>query len=216
MEAIAIMLVCYWIMVWGLNQSFAGVSSTTGAVTKIAPPLSVVDGARESNTEIVLFTERQNFLLPIDVQTDVTKQGFYTLRAFRSTVGVIQVGTLVDCYFIHFDPTRRVNLVGSVTFNQKVLGVMLLDASLNASDDVLGTVGTKYPFGRRNRGLEAGIAVQDTLTLLGDMRKLTLDFIAQDSVDSIRVITEHGLAIQPRAKLATMWGRIKGSKNFDR
>lgn len=141
-----------------VTQSFAAIDSTQGAVVESAPPVSVVDGKTESNSIILIFAEKQSFTLPTDISINISTPGNYSFDAFRPTPGILSAGTVINIYFIHFDPVGRtfVDLNGTVTFSEDILGVIEFDSSLDISDSTLGAVGTTYPTRRRNRGLESG------------------------------------------------------------
>jgi uncharacterized repeat protein (TIGR01451 family) len=79
-------------------------------------------------------------------------------------------------------------------FNADILGLILLDADLDNTDDLLGAVDTDYPTGEP-RGLELGEQLtRDMLIVSSDRRTLVLDALTtQTNLDQIRVITAAGL-----------------------
>ena len=132
-----------------------GVLETAGGVTRIAVPPSAVFNDLESNTQIFMFTEQEDFELPTDVAVDIGAPGYYD-RNYSQTGTVIPAGQPVNCYFLHFDSVGKSNATaaGSVTFREEILGIICMDGSLDATDPVLGV--TRYDTGRRSRGYEQG------------------------------------------------------------
>ena len=173
----------------------ADIVSTTGAVTEIVAPASVVRGNTESDTDIFLFEERQHLQLQSDVSVNITQAGTY-VGGSTLTPGIIMTGTFVNSYFIHFDQIGQSGLSpvvsGSVTFDREILGLIALTATLNASDSVLGAAGTSYGTGDGGRRVELDCCIgnPDTVTLSPDRRTLTITLAVLDgNVDEIRVIT---------------------------
>ena len=80
---------------------------------------------------------------------------------------------------------------GSVEFDTDILGVIVLDATLDTSDANAGNPGTAYPAGLEFRGMELSPAsFRDAATLSADRRTLRVDRMGVDGVhDTIRVIT---------------------------
>jgi hypothetical protein len=163
----------------GASAAVAAITSTSGAVVKIAPPASVVGGQLQSDTEIRAFDEQQCVTLASDLQLDVTPGG---------GAGVIPAGITVSSQFLHFDPAGGsfVTLSGSITTDAAIIGAITSQANLDASDS-LGAPGTTYPTGDATRDLEA---VQgDTVTISGDQLTATTTVNDQFHFDQIRVIT---------------------------
>lgn len=175
----------------------AGVSSS-GAVHVISAPPSVQLGALESDTQIQFFGERLGVSLSSNVGVDISSAGTYSSVAGLST-GIVSAGTIVDSYYLHADPVGFSNTVGqleagAVTFPTDVLGVIVLDPSLTASDPAVGFLGTSYPNG--GRALELG-SPTDTAILSADRRTVTLHLANSSASDDVRVIT----AANPNANL---------------
>ncbi len=184
--------VTVWLWLW--SATFAGIASagiidTTGAIMEIAPPPSVELDALQSNSTIFAFTEMLELTLGKDVAVDITSPGFYN-EPGDLTPGSIGAKTAVDVYFIHFDPVvGLVNLLGSITFDQDILGVIVLNESLDATDGTLGFPQTAYPTGLINRGLDFGGVYSDFITLSEDRRTISINWQATRKVDQIRIIT---------------------------
>lgn len=119
------------------------------------PPDSVVFNDLEHNTTVFMFQERAGYELPSPVDVDISEPGRYT--AGLTTPSTIPAGTEVNCWFLHFDPvlaTNTTTLGQVITFSEEILGIICEDATLNASDPVLGYPGTVYSTGQVVRGLE--------------------------------------------------------------
>jgi hypothetical protein len=191
----------------GASTAVAAITSTSGAVVKIPPPASVVDGALESDTEIRAFDEQQCVTLASDLQLDVTPGG---------GPGVVPAGTSVSSQFLHFDPTggSLVTLSGSITTDAPVLGVITSAANLNASDS-LGAPGTTYP-SNAQRGLEPpGPAPADgDSAAISASNTVTVSLKDQFHFDQIRVISECPPPPPPGDEGCTP-GFWKQSQHFD-
>src|SRR5258708_13127474 len=106
---------------------------------------------------------------------DATAVGTYSSVA-SLTPGTISAGTLVDSYYLHADPVGASQNVGQleageVTFPTNVLGLIVLDPGLSASDAAVGAPGTSYPPG--GRALELG-SPTDTAILSPNRRTVPL------------------------------------------
>jgi PEP-CTERM motif len=180
---------------------FGGAIAMTN-VNPIPPPASVLVGALENSTAVSGFTERRPYTLPLSLAVDITTPGAYTNSTLLSP-GVLPFGALVNVYYLHFDPvgipTTPLNLVGSVTFAERILGIEVLAGSL-ISSHVIGAPGTVYSATDTKQGLDfantlpAGFtAYGDTITLgtwtLGGGQRIDFSLWAQDGVDDIRIIT---------------------------
>lgn len=198
---IAVVVFCA-LMVSLSGNSLAGIVGTTGDVSdvSITPPTSVVQDATTSNTDIFLFPEASQLILPAPISVDVSVPGTYIFAASAPyTPGVIPAGTTVDSYFLNFDLlTNGVNTGagGSVIFNCPVIGIIALTASLDASDAVLGRVGTMYPTGTAPK---RGLDIEESVILSADRLEVTVNLEIQPitrvdgadaSFDQVRVITQ--------------------------
>lgn len=173
--------------------------SNSGAVHAIPAPPSVQLGALESDTQIQFFAEKRGGSLSNSVGVDITTAGAYSSAA-RLSPGNISAGTIVDSYYLHADPVGASNNVeqleaGAATFPTDILGVIVLDPSLTASDPAVGGFGTSYPNG--GRALELG-SPTDTAILSPDRRTITLHLSNSSATDDVRVIT----AANPNASFA--------------
>jgi len=159
-------------------------------IEPVRAPASVVIGSQgvlESSTMIRTFQEQKNFVLPSSVQTNISGPGYYNSSG-SLTPGSVGAGTRINCYFLHFDPvgSESAQVSGRMNFNGEILGIICLDAQLNASDPILGNPGTKYPTGHGSRGFEMS---QEIVTVSTDKRSLTINRFWSSSVgEQVRVI----------------------------
>jgi hypothetical protein len=175
---------CLW-----AGPATAGIIGTTGQVDLLSsPPASVKRGQLQSNTDVFAFTEQTDLTLSTAVKVDITSAGTYKTDA-SLTPGTISAGTEVESYFLHADPQNNDSKFdGSVTFSTPILGVIVLSATLSASDAQLGALGTVYPKGDTGRGLEL-TSGQDFVTLSSNLETLTFHFFTHDNVDQVRILT---------------------------
>jgi hypothetical protein len=166
------------------------------ALIELSPaPSSVVQGQLENNTSIYWFSEGQHNLSS-DLAVDIAAPGTYDdVNDLPTTKPVISSGTSLRSYYFHFDPvgtgsTVR-NATGTLTFENDILGILLLDASLDGTDALFSLSGTTYPSGMNYRGLEYGrTGYDDSVTIDIDLRTLNLDLFASNAgVDQLRVLT---------------------------
>ncbi|MDJ0660362.1 MAG: Ig-like domain-containing protein, partial [Crocosphaera sp.] len=162
---------------------------TIGNTTEIAPPSSITLGSLESNSEAFVFLEQSGLVLPSDLDVNITLPGNVTGSGSTSP-GTVASGTVINSYFLHFDPIARntATISGSITFNSDVIGVIFGNNLLNNTDSLLGASDTIYSTGLSDRAVD--IAYYDDLALSEDLRTLSFDLRASDFVDQLRVITE--------------------------
>lgn len=175
----------------GTTSSHALVISATGAMDYIPAPASVMPGVLESNTLIRYFDEfPQGKTLPFNLTVDLTAPGSYTGTSLTApaTLGSIAAGTLFDSYSFHFDNLSNTagtsfRAVGTVTFDQDILGVMVTNTRL-VSSDFLGLL-TTYP-----AWSGVGMETSDIVGISADRRTLSLSLLtAGTGTDRLRVIT---------------------------
>lgn len=110
------------------------------------------------------------------------------------TPGTIAAGTRVNSYLLHFDTEleQSVQASGSVTFDESILGLAVLPATLLGSDGLTGLAGVMYPQGDQ-RGFELEQTGEggglDSVTLSTDRRTVSFDLRNGTRVDQVRVIT---------------------------
>jgi len=172
------------------SVSFGEIIATTGDVVVI-DPTSVVPGAQESDDSIFAFIEQKGVALPSTVSVDIATPGTVTTSG-DLVRGAIDGGTLVDSYYVHFDPlgtpTTGITTMGSLTFPYEVLGIQVVADALDAGDSALGNSAATYPDGAA-RQLEFAPNSSDFVNLAPDRRSVTFLLHAGSDLDSFRVIT---------------------------
>ena len=146
----------------------------------------------EDNKIVWMWQERQAYALPSSVTVDIVNPGRYD-NSYNRDPGTIPAGTMVDCYFLHFDPVGSQNTTTTgqvIKFSDDILGIICKDAGLNASDPVLGNPGTVYDTGRGSRGFEDNA---EQVTLSADRRSFLIhNFAASFPGEEVRILTRPG------------------------
>lgn len=120
----------------------------------------------------------------------------------------VTAGTRVTSVVLHFDPpgsNTQLHASGTVTFDQKVLGIIVTTDELDVSADRVGFDDLKYP---SIGDLENNYP--DTVTLLPNRREIELDWRARGGIDQARVILSSGSACQGGPTIATEDGDKSG------
>src|SRR5207244_10212250 len=172
-----------------IGSSGATVIGTSGQITKIVPPPSVLFGALESDTTMSAFDEQQGVTLGSDLSVDITVPGTYD-DGSDLTPGTIPAGTRINSQFVHSDPVdhHSVQLEGTITTDTDILGIAILQHSLDSSD-FLGALGTLYPTGQFGRRLNLD-GQEDFVVEPVDKRTVVVHSDVQLHVDQVRVITK--------------------------
>jgi len=173
------------------SPSVAGILNTVGAVIQPFPlPLSVLQNHTESDANILILPEQQNLTLTDNLLVDIVTPGSFPGDPLSTDV--IPAGTKVSSYLLHADrvdaagqPPLVVN--GSVEFEEKVLGLIILENSLNTSDGILGAsaINHYYPTGKIRRGIE--LNGSDLVQWSGDI--VEFGFEMGSIMDQVRIIT---------------------------
>lgn len=189
-----------------------GVISTTEAVHWFAVPPSTfgftegdsapITSVRDRRGKVALVLERRNVLLeqPLDVTFDRHKRG--TNSAYDTHVKVLEAGTRVDSYLMHFNPSERLGRgpSGGVQFDRPIIGVIARGDQLRASDAILGLPELVYP-DETGRGLEGDSDVLDVIKMEGD--QMGVAFSGQETgLDQVRILLESRspTLLQPQGK----------------
>ncbi|MCH7813780.1 MAG: hypothetical protein IID40_07140, partial [Planctomycetes bacterium] len=168
-----------------MSGANAGIVSVTGPIEVLpTPPASVAPGALATNGLIHAFVEREAVQLGNDLVVNILQPGSTTTyhpdRFDLASVdpGVLPAGTTVNCYLFHHNPATGAMTIGpgTVTFSERILGLILFPDDLDATDAALGAPGTVYGPYTGNRGLGTNASYpDDVLTLSGDGHTLTID-----------------------------------------
>lgn len=179
----------------------SGVLQATGLMKFVSPGPEFVPGRYEDNEHIVVFAERQGIKLDSKLRVDLSSPGLYQ-RIHRHNDEEIAAGTMVRSYLLQLDPlgTRERNsdnkprVIGQITFDKPVIGLIASTARLTSTDTLLGHPNGQYKTTRRgieptrkedNLGLK-----RDAVILSDDRRTLSLDLSAGSAVDQIRVLVQ--------------------------
>ena len=171
-------------------SAVAGTITTTNEAVQATIPASLALGAFQSNTQFRVMFERATELgsaLAIDMMPPAL------IKSCSSGVncvpaGSISAGTSVESWMVHADPVSGTQTyLGKVTFSNRILGVILLTATLNATDSAVGNPGTTYATGQVDRGMEYS---SDGFTWDPVENSLSFNLSTSTSLDNIRVITE--------------------------
>ena len=180
------------------NNASGTVHDHIAGVSVIDPPPSVQVDMLTSSTLMFEFVEQTNFTLTSDVHVDITAPGT-VVSSGQLTPLTIAAGTLVNSPYLHHDqPASTQNTQkASVTFDTDILGVIVLDASLVASNPQLGAPGTAYHTSSAGQGYElttngcsTASGVQDQITLSVDRRTVTVCTNVYGAPDDIRILTK--------------------------
>jgi hypothetical protein len=177
----------------------SGVLQATGLTKFVSPGPDFVPGRYEDSERILVFLERSQVLLKSDLKVNVTEPGQY-IRVRRQDKQPIAAGQVVRSYLLQFNPIGEfgrkevdgARVIGQITFDRPILGLIGGTKLLNASDELLGHPLGDY--GDTLRGIEPTRpddlpdSGRDNVTLSRDRRTLSLDLSASSAVDQIRVI----------------------------
>ena len=177
----------------------SGVLQATGLMKFVAPGPGFVPGRFEDNQHISVFPERTDVVLQEAIAVDLTRPGLYQrihpLERLR-----IEAGERVRSYLLQLDPLSqrkgepfyRSRVVGQITFDRPIIGLILRSPKLNDSDAELGHRLGDY--GKTRRGIEPPSddpqpkPGRDEVTLSPNRRTLSVDLSAAMAIDQIRVI----------------------------
>lgn len=198
----------------------AEITKVTGDVKIIEAPADIKTGSLESDSEIRVFVEKAEFELIQPLKLDISKPGTSPKlyhptgrkgkpkKALKVNPNLSQQtlapGKLVNSYYIHFDSIGQNNksVSGSITFGEKILGLIVESEGLIATNHVLGAAATQYSVGK----IQDIEWTKDTeITLSPGRRMISFKLSASTAADNIRVITdasESGKAVEKNAPIS--------------
>lgn len=169
-------------------------TTVTGGLVEIRAPESLVPGAFEATGEIRVIAEQQNrplgAALAISVPIDGRTPPVLFDAANDLAAATLAQGTYANSHLLHLDAAGAGNptaVSGTVTFSTPILGIIVRDADLNASDSVVGLSDVAYG-AAAGRGTELS-ATGDRITLSPDMKTISVTLLGDAGIDEIRVIT---------------------------
>ena len=169
--------------------SFGGaVIDVTGSVTNSRV------GMLESNTDIHVWNERQDYVLPMALWADLDGMPGTFLSPAALGNFKISAGTAVDSHFVHFDqigPGTTV-LSGDLSFPNEIIGVIITCDRLDVSDGVVGDPLVIYDDcwtnSRRTCDWDPGYA--EGIQISSDRRTIAFKLITSNAQDEIRILTK--------------------------
>ena len=173
----------------------SGIRSSTGAFHLI-PHWRSLRRAR-SDTQIFVRLEPYIGTLNKALPTNISKPGNYRLRR-QLTPRILPTGQAIRSYILHYQPQEILSpeearrLVGKITFDRPILGLITGHEELKASAQRFShrSAGEQQP--RRQLNFNSGPA-GDIVELSSDRRTLSLDLASpMFSSDLIRVIVDAG------------------------
>jgi hypothetical protein len=171
-----------------------------GGLIDIESPLPVVsEQTGQSNSFINMFTERTDYTpstpTPVDITPDGSSSRTYHIGNDPLTPSTLAAGTPIDSYFMFSDPVGQPHkywpYVGTLTFSTPILGVMVLQSTLDSTstDTTDGAPGTIYKIGVGD-GLENnGSQINGDQVEMEGTNSISVSFQTQNDIDSIRIIT---------------------------
>lgn len=166
-----------------------GIATFSGDMEMAVPPSSVRRQAYESDASVRVFLERET--LSTSIPVNAVQPGVYSAYADFDDQALQPTGK-IRSYFIHFDGggVSLRPLMGSVTFEAPILGVIGRSLTLEQTDTDFGAQGTLYPTDRFNREPEyQGRGNYDYFEIGADQRTLSFHWKVTTDVDQLRVIT---------------------------
>lgn len=128
--------------------SNAAITGTTGATTFLGTPPVNAQQFNLTGVTAYCWNEQSNVTSAATV-VNLNSPGTYTGTA--PNLGLI--GGTFDSHFIHFDPLTAATVVGSVTFNSAIRGVIYNNVLLSLTDSGFGAGGTTYDTGNPLRSM---------------------------------------------------------------
>lgn len=186
---IAIVLSLLQVTAAGAATVTATATATSTSAAFVSAPLDARLNQYTSSTEVRVWKERSLTLsAALAVDTDGRPSDGRVDTAADLSAASVPAGTAVDSYMMHADQpgATATSWDGSYTFPTAVLGFILTDGRLDATDGLLGSPTTTYGTGTFGRKVELP---GDWFELGGDGRTVTFHFTVTSPFDDLRVIT---------------------------
>ena len=179
----------------------SGVLQATGLMKFVAPGPEFVPGQYEDNERVLVFLERADARPSKEFFVDLIEPGLYK-RIHRQGAHRIKAGTSMRSYLLQLDPVGRLarnasnkpRVMGQVTFDSPVIGLIASSSKLSATDELLGHPSGDYVKTRRGieppRTADTSEEQRDVVILSDDRRTLSVDLSAGTAIDQIRVIVK--------------------------
>jgi hypothetical protein len=167
----------------------ASALTLSGDVNMVFAPASVQEDDRTNNNKALLFTEQANTTIASDLNVEAYLPGVYDSSS--TNIGrTLAAGRTVTSYFLHADVSEDAStptlMTGSITFNDKILGVIF--GNFSASDALVGAAGTTYE-ATTGHGLDLPEPNGDSFRISNNRMRLDFSFYVSGITDQIRIIT---------------------------
>ncbi len=157
---------------------------SSGIEVLSSPPADVAVGALESSDSFRVFLESQ-FVVSGGFDVDHAAAGLIDSEGALVPAQIAD-GQRVKSYYVHLDPVGDggggATLSGAITFTAEILGVLVLNESMNDTDGTLGAGGTFYDV---DGALEL---MPDSFEIAANRRTITVNATASSSRDRMRVL----------------------------
>lgn len=186
----------------------SGIAESTGAF-EFAPPWPRPMGLVQSDSKIFVLPEGYAQTVETPIAVNITDAGTYK-KFSQLTDTTIAAGTRVKSFLLQFRPVDRDDggrrakpkrpasallkrIVGEITFDQPVIGIVVRGDDLRATDRMFSKRGGQVP--QKGRALELfGSPRDDVITFSEDRRTIKLDLAAFAIFsDQVRVIVGQSL-----------------------
>jgi len=167
----------------------ASALTLSGDVNMIFPPADVTADTRTNNNKALIFREQVDTSLSSDMNVQAYLPGTYNHTSSPESK-TLNEGRVVTSFFLHADvdddaTTPRL-ISGSITFNERILGV-IFGGDFTPSDALVGLAGTTYETAA-GHGLDM-TASGDSFRISNNRMRLDFNFLVNGITDQIRIIT---------------------------
>jgi len=189
MLKLRVLMLAIFAVVFTSAIAFGEIMSTSGQMVEVDFVRDAFEGGSEDSSRIRVFDEIQNESIDTAIFVNFPQTGMVDSENDLRPARLI-VGSPVSSHFIHSDPVGLdlVNLSGCVTFDEEIIGVIILDAELDGSDSLLGLSNVTYQ-DDQFRGFEFTSASNDSMDISNDRRTICVDLRTSNQVDQVRVVT---------------------------
>ncbi len=169
-----------------------GVTSVWGGVRALRRPPETVRRGTFQHNYILLFLEQARVELEDPLEVSLSEPGCFRVgfrgAAAREFRRMLEVGSRVDSYFLHFDAeaTTSTQARGTIHFERPIVAVIAGGAQMASTDELLGSWCTEYD---RPAATERELE-WDEVVISSDRRHLTVDWRVGTAADQIRVLVE--------------------------
>jgi len=164
--------------------------TASGDLARLDPPRVMRRTSVQDDKKILIVEEQQGDFLSHDLLVDVSGTGTFT--QFPRSQGLISSGTMVDCTLAFVSPAAQdvAKYDFSMTFANKILGVIATGDLLQKTNLVLGNSETNYPNQIETQGLNLdGTSDSDTIAISPNSRTVTVHLSSTGQLKMLRIIT---------------------------